>query len=110
LLLDSVVQNTPLALLLCGDEGQVVYANIAARQLLAHGRSLIGVHLDEVLSDAPPDLRAALQDPQDQLFSIADAHGHEEHFHLSQRNLLLQGSPHRLILLRRMTRELAREE
>ncbi|HEV8691881.1 MAG TPA: ATP-binding protein [Ideonella sp.] len=110
LLLDTVVQNTPLALLLCSDEGRVVYANIAARQLLARGRSLVGTALAEVLADAPPDLRAALQDPQDQLFSIADEHGHEEHFHLSQRALLLQGTPHRLILLRRMTRELAREE
>jgi signal transduction histidine kinase len=44
------------------------------------------------------------------LFSVADGGGHEEHFHLSQRSLLLQGTPHRLLLLRRMTRELAREE
>jgi two-component system, NtrC family, nitrogen regulation sensor histidine kinase NtrY len=135
LLLDTVVQNTPLALLLCSDvspqaaappppEGvdptwggpgsprssQIVYANIAARQLLAQGRSLVGTHMDALLADAPPDLRDAVASQQDQLFSIADDSGHEEHFHLSQRALLLQGTPHRLLLLRRMTRELAREE
>lgn len=110
LLLDTVVQNTPLALMLCDALGLIVYANIAARQLLAQGRSLVGTHLDALLAEAPPDLRDAVASQQDQLFSIADDSGHEEHFHLSQRALLLQGTPHRLILLRRMTRELAREE
>ncbi len=32
----------------------------------------------------------------------------EESFHLSQRGFRLQGRPHRLYLLRRMTRELSR--
>jgi two-component system nitrogen regulation sensor histidine kinase NtrY len=63
-----------------------------------------------VLAEAPADLQAALRSRQDQLFSVVDEAGHEEHFHLSQRSLLLQGQPHRLVLLRRMTRELAREE
>ena len=111
LLLDTVVQNTPLALILTQADGRIVYANIAARQLLAQGRSLLGLALDkDVLADAPADLSAALQSRQDQLFSVVDEDGHEEHFHLSQRPLLLQGQPHRLVLLRRMTRELAREE
>lgn len=113
LLLDTVVQNTPLALLLCADDGTVVYANIAARQWLAGGRSLVGSSLASVLAQAPAGLAAALQQPRDQLFSVAAADGlagHEEQYHLSQRELRLQGAPHRLILLRHMTRELAREE
>lgn len=109
LLLDTVVQNTPLALLLCSERGEVVYANIAARRLLAGGRSLVGSDFHTVLAAAPPALAAALHNPQDQLVAWAEG-GHEEHYHLSQRGLLLQGTPHRLILLRQMTRELAREE
>ena len=110
LLLDTVVQNTPLALLLCAEDGTVVYANIAARQWLASGRSLVGSTLQQVLAQAPAGLAEALQQPRDQLFSVADSAGHEEQYHLSQRELRLQGAPHRLILLRPMTRELAREE
>jgi two-component system nitrogen regulation sensor histidine kinase NtrY len=104
------VQHTPLALLLVGEAGRVVYANIAARQLLAAGRSLVGSPLDAVLAAAPSGLRDALATLQDQLVSFTDESGEEEHFHVSQLPLRLQGSPHRLILLRRMTRELAREE
>jgi len=40
LLLDTVVQNTPTALALVEQGGHVVYANIAARQLLNGGRTM----------------------------------------------------------------------
>ena len=44
LLLDTLVQNTPVALLLSDDGGRVAYANIAARRLLGNGRSLDRIH------------------------------------------------------------------
>lgn len=109
LLLDTVVQNTPLALLLVDALGRVTYANTAARQLLAKGRSLSGTTLDALLAKAPPALAQALHSQQDQLFTVSETTG-DENFHLSQRTLQLQGRTHRLILLRRMTRELARQE
>ena len=109
LMLDTVVQNTPVALLLVDMAGRVAFANAAARQLLAQGRSLAGTSLEGILAQAPPGLAQALHSQQDQLFTIPEATG-EESFHLSQRTLQLQGRSHRLILLRRMTRELARQE
>ncbi|MCV2369861.1 sensor histidine kinase [Roseateles oligotrophus] len=109
LLLDTVVQNTPVAMLLCNPQGIVSYANLAARQLLAKGRSLSGTTLSELLADAPPTLAAALQSQQDQLVSVLE-NEQEEQFHISQRSLLLQGQAHRLLLVRRMTRELSRQE
>lgn len=109
LLLDTVVQNTPLALLLCDEQGRVAYANIAARALLAGGRSLTGSVLNDLLAQAPEALRSALAGRQDQLFSMEEG-GMEERFHLSQREIALQGRPHRLLLMRRMTHELSRQE
>ena len=46
LLLDTMVQNTPVAMLLVAESGPIVYANIAARQLLNQGRKLEGHALD----------------------------------------------------------------
>ena len=109
LMLDTVVQNTPVAMVLVDALGRVAYANTAARQLLAQGRSLGGTTLEALLAHAPPALAQALHSTQDQLFTLSEATG-EESFHLSQRKLQLLGRPHRLILLRRMTRELARQE
>ena len=53
LLLDTVVQNTPVALVLTDTGGRVAYANIAARQLLGEGRSLQGLEFSALLASAP---------------------------------------------------------
>ncbi len=109
LLLDTVVQNTPVALVLTDVQDRIAYANLAARHLLDEGRSLSGRLLDEVLGRAPEDLRALLSQPRDGLFSVM-LDQQEERFHLSVRDFQLQGQPHRLRLMRRMTRELSRQE
>jgi len=109
LLLDTVVQNTPVALVLTDAGGHVAYANIAARQLLGEGRSLQGLEFDTLLAAAPAALREALAAGEDTLFSVS-LDGSDETFHVSQRGFRLQGRPHRLHLLRRMTRELSRQE
>src|SRR5215469_7299577 len=109
LLLDTVVQNTPVALVLTDAGGRVTYANIAARHLFNEGRSLNGLHFATLIADSPEALRKATEGSEDALFSV-EMDGSEETFHLSQRAFRLQGRPHRLQLFRRMTRELSRQE
>ena len=109
LLLDTVTQNSPVALVLVDAHRRVVYANLAARQLLGLGRSLTGQDFDALLAQAPAALGAAAAAGDDALFSV-ELEGEEETFHLSQRGFLLRGVPHRLYLLKRLTRELSRQE
>lgn len=109
LLLDTVTQNSPVALVLVGVYQNVVYANLAARALLGDGRSLIGRDFAALVARAPKPLRDAAAMESDTLFSV-ELQGEEETFHLSQRAFLLQGVPHRLYLLKRLTRELSRQE
>mgnify|MGYP001555789748 FL=1 len=109
LLLDTVVQNTPTALALVEQGGHVVYANIAARQLLNGGRTMNGELFDAILANAPEPLARAVASGGDGLFSVQLEH-EEETFHLSQRAFKLQGKPHTLYQLKRLTRELARQE
>ncbi|KAB2900471.1 MAG: ATP-binding protein [Dokdonella sp.] len=109
LLLDTVVQNTPTALVLIEPGGHVVYANLAARHLLHAGRSLQGRLFSDILATAPKALAQAVAAGGDGLFGI-ELDGEEETFHLSQRTFKLQGRAHRLVQLRRLTRELARQE
>jgi len=109
LLLDTVVQNTPVALVLTDASGKVTYANIAARHLFNEGRALAGLDFATVIATMPESLRDAAAAGEDALFS-AEMDGSEETFHLSQRGFRLHGRPHRLQLFRRMTRELSRQE
>jgi nitrogen fixation/metabolism regulation signal transduction histidine kinase len=109
LLLDTVVQHTPVALVLANTAGRIAYANIAARHLFNEGRSLNGLDFGQLLANVPPALRQAVESGEDALLSVP-MDGAEETFHLSQRVFRLQGRPHRLFSLRRMTRELSRQE
>ncbi|HEY9109755.1 MAG TPA: ATP-binding protein [Roseateles sp.] len=110
LLLDTVVQNTPVALVLTAPSERIAIANLAARQLLGDGRSLIGMDFASVIAAQPETLREALAGDGDRLFTVTLPDGSEETFHHSTRSFRLQGQPHRLRLLRRMTRELSRAE
>nr|HET7858080.1 sensor histidine kinase [Caldimonas sp.] len=109
LLLDTLVQNTPVALLLSDAAGRVAYANIAARQLLRDGRSLEGASVADLLADAPAALRDAFVAGSDSMFAAAGDDG-DETFHYSRRRFRLHGREHDLHLVRRMTRELSRQE
>ncbi|WP_313168976.1 sensor histidine kinase [Massilia oculi] len=113
LLLDSMVQNTPVAMLLVADSnmhaGVIVYANVAARQLLAHGRKLEGHALRAVLDEAAPALREALARGGDGLFSAGEGES-EEVYHLARSTFNLNGRRHELLLLRQLTAELRRQE
>ena len=109
LLLDTVIQASPLAMLLTNATGTILYGNLAARQLLAGGRKLEGLALAPLLEPQPHALREALEDTRDQLFT-AQFGDDAQVFHVSHRQFLLNGQPHRLRLLKQLTRELNAQE
>ncbi|MBV6322863.1 sensor histidine kinase [Duganella violaceipulchra] len=118
LLLDTMVQNTPVAMLLVSEAGPIVYANLAARQLLNQGRKLEGHRLDDILAHASAALLEALARGGDGLFTSKEAGtkgdqetlDEEEVYHLARRSFNLNGRKHELLLLRQLTMELRRQE
>lgn len=109
LLLDTMVQNTPVAMLLVADAGAIVYANLAARQLWGAGRKLEGRALADLLDQSAPALKEAVERGGDGLFTV-NAGDEEEVFHLARRSFTLNGRKHELLLLRQLTSELRRQE
>lgn len=109
LLLDTVIQTTPLVMVLTNAAGRIVYTNIAARQLFHGGRKLEGVDFPQLLQSSPAPLREALSAAGDTLFTM-EVDGEPQVYHLSQRGFLLNAQPHRLVLLKQLTRELAAQE
>jgi nitrogen fixation/metabolism regulation signal transduction histidine kinase len=109
LFLDTVMQRSPIALVLADSHQRVAYANLAARHMLNEGRSLDGTDFSALLARAPEPLRVAVESGADNVFG-AEVAGVEEIFSLSQRLFQLQGRPYRLYLLQQMTRELSRQE
>jgi two-component system, NtrC family, nitrogen regulation sensor histidine kinase NtrY len=109
LLLDTVIQTTPLVMVLTNISGRIVYSNVAARQLFHDGRKLEGLDFPTLLADSPAPLREALAAAGDTLFTM-EVDGEPQVYHLSQRGFLLNAQPHRLVLLKQLTRELAAQE
>ena len=109
LLLDTMVQNTPVAMLLVDPTGHVVYGNLAARKLLGEGRRLEGNTLDALLAAAPESLREAIARGGDGLFAVHERDD-EEIYYLARSGFRLNGRAHELFILRHLTAELHREE
>jgi two-component system nitrogen regulation sensor histidine kinase NtrY len=109
LLLDTMVQNTPVAMLLVMDAGPIVYANLAARQLFDAGRKLEGRAVNDLLAQSTPALQEAVARGGDGLFTVY-AGEDEEVYHLARRTFTLNGRRHELLLLRQLTSELRRQE
>ena len=109
LLLDTVIQSTPLALVLTNARGTIVYSNTAARKLFLGGRRLEGRRFTSVLETAPEPMRKAVARKQDGLFAVEDGE-EQDTWHLSQREFVLNAQPHDLYLFKRLTREINRQE
>src|SRR5581483_7693481 len=109
LLLDTVIQATPLVMVLTDSAGRVVYRHLAAGQLLYGGRKLEGQDFPHLLESAPLPLRTAIQGNGDTLFTM-EVEGEPQVYHLSMRHFHLNARPQQLILLKQLTRELAAQE
>ena len=109
LLLDTMVQNTPVAMLLVDPGGHIVYGNLAARGLLGGGRRIEGQLLAVLMESAPEPLREAVARGGDGLF-VVERDDEEEIYYLARSGFRLNGRPHELFVLRHLTTELRRQE
>lgn len=109
LLLDTMVQNTPVAMVLVDPSRRVVLGNLAARRMLGGGKRLEGRAFDDLVGDADPAVREAFARGGDGMFTVG-SDDDEDIYHLSRRNFRLNGRIHELVLLRQLTAELRRQE
>ncbi|WP_337841298.1 ATP-binding protein [Rheinheimera sp.] len=106
LLLDTVLQSSPSALLLTDASGRLLMTNPAARALFNPGRKAEGLLLAQVLAGWPALLQA-IQSGQQGLIHLGEP---ASIWHLSISLFQLNQKPHQLYLLKPMTREIHREE
>ena len=109
LLLDTVIQSTPLALVLTNAKGAIIYSNSAAQRLFLDGRRLEGHSFMEVLENVPAAMREAVERKRDGLFAV-ETDADQDTYHLSQREFILNAQAHSLYLFKRLTREINRQE
>lgn len=109
LLLQTVVENAPMAIVLYGDTGRLSYSNAEARELFFEGRSLTGENFLRLLDRAPEALRQGLLTETDALFTV-EQDGESGTYHLAKRHFALENEPHTLLMVKHLTPELGRQE
>ena len=109
LLLQTALDRSPAAILLVGPTGRIVYGNREARQLLLGGGALEGRSYGELRAGCPPAMQEVMASDTDGLFTVREGE-RAETFHLSRRSFRLNYRRHELLLLRRLTGELGRQE
>jgi nitrogen fixation/metabolism regulation signal transduction histidine kinase len=105
LLLDTILQRTPVGVVLVTTSDRIVYSNAAARELFVSGGRLDGTRFADTLQQVAAPMREALEARADTIVHIGD-----ETFHVSQRTFSLNTIEHRLVLVERLTAELRRQE
>ncbi len=110
LMLDTVIQSTPLAMVLTNAGGRILYANAAARQLFLSGRPIEGMAFHPLVSKADSALQEAVRRGADGLFTVEGEANEPDTYHLSYRRFALNAQQHDLYLFKRLTHELNRQE
>jgi nitrogen fixation/metabolism regulation signal transduction histidine kinase len=109
LLLDTILQRTPVAVVLVNAADRVVFANAAARELFAAGVRMDGRRFAEVVDRIAAPMRETLGSGADGIVTVRSAE-QDETFHVTQRTFHLNTLRHRLVLVERLTAELRRQE
>ncbi|MFT5755436.1 MAG: two-component system nitrogen regulation sensor histidine kinase NtrY [Alteromonadaceae bacterium] len=112
LLLDKVIESSPLAMTLVDDNDHVIYANSSARALLNKGKRFEGGIFSEMKKNWPESLVQAISADKDGLFTIEENDENDEThtWHISRGQFLLNNQYHHLFLFKQLTREISRQE
>ena len=109
LLLQTALNRSPTAILLVNSIDRVIFSNRQARSLFLGGAKLEGMAFEEIRQGCPEQMKSVLASHSDGIFSIP-GEDHAETYHLSQRSFQINRRRHTLVLLRRLTHELDRQE
>jgi len=112
MLLETVLAASTTVAVIVNEAGRVVYANSSAEQFFEPGQRIEGQLLSDLLAQAPEKMREAAHALTDILFTCdrPGADGEAETFHLSKHYFEISTQRHTLLLLKPLTKELARKE
>jgi nitrogen fixation/metabolism regulation signal transduction histidine kinase len=109
-MLRAVGDHAPMAIVVLTDAGRVELLNGEARELFFEGRQPdADADFLALLAAGPETLRRAVVAERDELFTV-DEDGAREIYHLAKRHFTLGGGIYTLLMVRRLTEELGRQE
>ncbi len=109
LLLDTVIQNSSVAVVITNARGSVVFSNRVVRRLFGKHTALEGHMLIDLCEARSAALAEQTRSGRDGLFTVEE-NDESEVYHLTCRHFKLNAQPHYLYMYKQLTREIARQE
>ncbi|WP_448565780.1 sensor histidine kinase [Thalassotalea ganghwensis] len=109
LLLDTVIQSTPVAIVLTSLKGHIVYSNIAAKHLLKFKGTLVGNNFFDLYHQLSESLQRATDEKLNGL--VTDEHNDQRIvYSVNCQSFMLNGRTHQLYMYKNMTQEISQKE
>ncbi|KID58480.1 hypothetical protein JF50_07435 [Pseudoalteromonas luteoviolacea] len=108
ILLDSIVQASPMGIVLVDPYKHIVYFNNESTQLL-HSSKLDGMTLHQCCENLPPQLQKSIMQAQSGLISF-EHNDIKQSYYLSFKNVMFNHQPHQLMIMKNVSQELGQEE
>lgn len=110
MLLDKVLNTSPVITFLVSPDHKIIFANRAAELMFKEGNSLLGHSWHDISETLDDDFAQALQNSGESIFTLKDQHGDEQAWHLAKSSVRIHQASHTLYLLKSITHELGRQE
>lgn len=109
LLLDTIIQSSPVSVVLTDQRNFVIYANSASKQLFKRKQSLEGQQFSELLAMLPNELKEATLSGKDGMVNML-INNERTSFYLHCQSFVLNSSVHNLYLYKNLSTEMSRQE
>lgn len=109
LLLDKVIESSPLAMVLSNHQGQIVFSNSSAWHLFHGGRPMNGLAFKQLLAEHAKEFTEVVENRSEALFNCKQGQ-EQQSFHYSWGRFSMDNHEHSLHLFKELTREISRQE
>jgi nitrogen fixation/metabolism regulation signal transduction histidine kinase len=109
LLLDTIIQSTPVSIVLTDSKGVVIYANNMAQNLFSYSKKLEGGYFTLLIERLPPELRDATLNMLGGLINLS-TNNERSSFYVHCQSFNLNSREHRLYLYKNLTSEISKQE
>ncbi len=110
MLLDKVLNASPMVMILVDQRGKIVFTNSQAQQTFNVSGSMIGRDWPSLVRSLAVEFQNALQNQGESIFTLSDADGQQQAWHASSSALRVHQAQHHLYLLKTITQELSKQE
>lgn len=109
LLLDKVIESSPLAMVLSNQQGHIIFSNSAAWHLFNRGKPMNGLVFKQLLAEHAKEFTEAVENRSETLFNCKQGQ-EQQSYHYSWGRFSMDSREHSLHLFKELTREISRQE